>query len=190
MSDRAAELSAALLAADTPAAILSALGAAIAHNEGRPDRAPDPAALAAYLIEWECPEADELLGALYGAPAAWGTTTMSVACAYAADDEPLEPCAAVYAPGEPRRLQSLRLLADVHAAWCAADPRPRHPLAPLVDGWQEAQPVESDHETRADRRIMPVLRVVGPSPEREHGHLLFGGLVDDRPREANLLLFP
>ena len=36
---------------------------------------------------------------------------------------------------------------------------------------------------------MPALRVVGPSPERQRG-MLFGGLVDDRPREVDLPLFP
>ena len=44
-------------------------------------------------------------------------------------------------------------------------------------------------EGRADRRILPVVRVVGPPPERERG-MLFGGLVDDRPRTADLSLFP
>ena len=39
------------------------------------------------------------------------------------------------------------------------------------------------------RRIMPALRVVGPTTERERGKL-FGGLVDDRPREVTLTLFP
>ena len=36
---------------------------------------------------------------------------------------------------------------------------------------------------------MPTLRVVGPTPERERG-ILFGGLVEDRPRSAELSLFP
>ena len=36
---------------------------------------------------------------------------------------------------------------------------------------------------------MPVLRVVGPAPERV-ARGLFGGLVDDRPRSAELSLFP
>ena len=63
-----------------------------------------------------------------------------------------------------------------------------HPLAPLVDAWQQG-PREVGHETRADRRIMPTLRVVGPTPERERG-ILFGGLVEDRPRSAELSLFP
>ena len=44
-------------------------------------------------------------------------------------------------------------------------------------------------ETSADRRIMLALRVVGPASERERG-LLFGGLVEDRPREVDLPLFP
>lgn len=63
-----------------------------------------------------------------------------------------------------------------------------HPLALLVDAWQR-DPREVDHETRVDRRIMPALRVRGPTPERERG-ILFGGLVDDRPRSAELSLFP
>ena len=64
----------------------------------------------------------------------------------------------------------------------------RHPLAPLVHAWQRG-PREVGRETRVDRRIMPVLRVIGPTPERERG-ILFGGLVDDRPRSAELSLFP
>ena len=36
---------------------------------------------------------------------------------------------------------------------------------------------------------MPALRVIGPPPERERG-ILFGGLVEDRPRSAELSLFP
>ena len=63
-----------------------------------------------------------------------------------------------------------------------------HPLAPLVDAWQRG-PRKVGHETRVDRRIMPTLRVVGPTPERERG-ILFGGLVEDRPRSAELSLFP
>ena len=59
----------------------------------------------------------------------------------------------------------------------------------MVDAWQRLAPVEVEAETRADRRIMPVLQVVGSSPERERG-MLFGGLVDDRPRVADLPLFP
>ena len=75
---------------------------------------------------------------------------------------------------------TLALLADLSSL--------DHPLAPLVDAWQQG-PREVNHETRADRRIMPALRVIGPPPERERG-ILFGGLVEDRPRSAELSLFP
>ena len=60
---------------------------------------------------------------------------------------------------------------------------------PIVADWQEHAPFSVEVETRADRRIMPALRVVGPSPERERG-ITFGGLVEDRPRSAELSLFP
>ena len=36
---------------------------------------------------------------------------------------------------------------------------------------------------------MPTWRVTGPAPERERG-ILFGGLVEDRPRVVDLPLFP
>ena len=82
------------------------------------------------------------------------------------------------------------MAAAVHQHWRSLSaPRPPHPLALLVDAWQRLAPVEVEAETRADRRIMPVLQVVGSSPERERG-MLFGGLVDDRPRVADLPLFP
>ncbi|MDE0229399.1 MAG: hypothetical protein OXJ62_11175, partial [Spirochaetaceae bacterium] len=77
-------------------------------------------------------------------------------------------------------------LSELVIAYLAAG-RPREVLDKLIGAWP-VSPVERPHETRADRRIMPALRVVGPSPERERG-LLFGGLVDDR-READLPLFP
>ena len=79
----------------------------------------------------------------------------------------------------------------VHALWVEArkhDADLRHPLTPLVDAWQ-GRPVNVDPETRADRRIMPTWRVTGPAPERERG-ILFGGLVEDRPRVVDLPLFP
>ena len=82
------------------------------------------------------------------------------------------------------------LIGRAHSQWLAlAQPRPRHPAAPLIDGWQRLAPAEVAPETRADRRIMPMLRVAGPTPERERG-MLFGGLVEDRPRSVELSLFP
>ena len=70
-------------------------------------------------------------------------------------------------------------LSDLVIAYLAAK-RPRAPLFALVDAW----PAAVEHETRADRRIVPAL----PSPERERGRL-FGGLIDDR-HAADLPLFP
>ena len=72
---------------------------------------------------------------------------------------------------------------------CPPERRPRHTCGPLMAAWLEHGPVTTEAATRADRRILPALRVVGPSPERERG-VLFGGLVDDRPRTADLTLFP
>lgn len=76
-----------------------------------------------------------------------------------------------------------RLVTDAHRRWTGGP----HPLAPLVADWQR-RPVVRVHESRRDRRIMPALTVIGPTPERERG-LVFGGLVDDRP-SAELSLFP
>ena len=84
-------------------------------------------------------------------------------------------------------------LAGLHGLWCQCPPdrRPRHPLGPVVAAWQSGAPFSVKAEERADRRIMPALRIVGPRPERERGRL-FGGLVDDRTRNAaaSLSLFP
>ena len=84
-------------------------------------------------------------------------------------------------------------LAVLHDLWCQCPPdrRPRHPLGPVVAAWLRFAPFAVTAEDRADRRIMPALRIVGPTPERERGRL-FGGLVDDRTRDAaaSLSLFP
>ena len=66
----------------------------------------------------------------------------------------------------------------------------RSPPATSAAEPTEAEPPPTvEPETRADRRIVPALKVTGPSPERERG-VLFGGLVEDRPRTADLTLFP
>ena len=72
---------------------------------------------------------------------------------------------------------------------CPPERRPRHTCGPLMAAWLEHGPVTTEAETRVDRRIMPTLQVDGPTPERERG-ILFGGLIDDRPRSAELSLFP
>ena len=104
----------------------------------------------------------------------------------APDDLPIEPQTRDSAAAAGWEMEHLPLV-SVHALWLA-HPRPRHPLAPLVGAWQR-RAVERPHDQRADRRIMPTLKVVGPSPERERG-MLFGGLVEDRHRTAELSLFP
>ena len=58
-------------------------------------------------------------------------------------------------------------------------------LAHLVESLPPVVPAE----TRADTRIVPTWRVVGPSTERERGYL-FGGLTDGREAPNELPLFP
>ena len=186
-----------LLNATDPAEILAHVARATwakAHDGAEcPDgRAPTPEALGDWVPE--CPEdarnkASELLGPLLGAPASWQRIIGARLEVMIALDEPA-PGALMLDDGRGGWAPvALVALPRVHAAWCALpDPRPRHPLAPLVDAWQRLAPVPVEAETRADRRIMPALRVVGPSPERERG-TLFGGLVEDR-RPPELPLFP
>ena len=85
-------------------------------------------------------------------------------------------------------------MSELHELWrqCPADRLPPHPCGPFVAAWQKHAPVEVEAETRADRRIMPALRVVGPSIERERGARLadFGGLLNGRPKSAELTLWP
>ena len=71
--------------------------------------------------------------------------------------------------------------AEAHRQWCKQpEPRPTHPAAPLVRSWQRLAPVTVDPETRADRRIVPTVRVGGPTRERERGRL-FGAARAGRP---------
>ena len=169
-----------------------------AHGEAAPD-VPD---LGAWLPE--CPEAAageaaELLPAVIAPdlatacrlagynPEVMRALDWPPACEWAADAGALLARVTWTAPG---LTGTAGLAVDrVHEAWRALPARPRHPLAPLVAAWQGRPPLV-EHETRADRRIMPALRVIGPSTERERGRLMFGGLLDGRPREADLLLFP
>ena len=105
----------------------------------------------------------------------------------APDDIEIEPQTLDSAAADGWRVEHIPVM-SVHALWLALPhPRPHHPLAPLVGSWQR-RAVERPHDQRADRRIMPTLKVVGPSLERERG-MLFGGLVEDRPRTAELSLF-
>ena len=82
-------------------------------------------------------------------------------------------------------------LPEIHRRWLdLPEPRPRHPLAPIVKAWL-VRPTEVEPETRQDRRILPVVRLTESRPERQLG-MLFGGLLDGRDLTAQreLPLFP
>ena len=167
-------------------------------------RIPTPADLAEWLPQCPAPvrmEAIERLTNLYNQRLAFWAKNISWI-----DDEPLIAevrksrtadeglSGLAHHLGQFRGFENdrdVRTIADVHATWGAlpAAERPRHPLALLVDAWQRMAPVAVDAEKRADRRIMPTVRVIGPAPERERG-MNFGGLIEDRPRTAELSLFP
>ena len=87
------------------------------------------------------------------------------------------------------------LVIAMHLLWKTGaqhDPDLRHPLTPLVGWWQAFAPVPVAPEKRADRRIMPALKVTGPSMERQRGARMvaFGGLLDGRADHAELTLWP
>ena len=177
MSDRAAELHAALLAADTAPAILEAVVRAAWYNAHDGAECPDSSVVTAeVLIAWlsECPlaaraEAGELLDDLARRPtrdnpAGWPDATGGwqweiyrpgsggLVMRDSANDATLNGPALV--ASDPVVGPSMfATLPAVHARWCALpDPRPRHPLAPLVAAWQAAQPIERD---RRPRGILP-----------------------------------
>lgn len=67
------------------------------------------------------------------------------------------------------------------------DKRPKHPVSALVKAWHERSRL-AQHETRGDKRLLPVVETIGFAPERERG-VLFGGLLDGR-EAADFPLFP
>ena len=190
--------------AGTPdaAGVLAAV-ADVAHYNRRYDAGTRTVAKLTRPADWPLPTAETLAAWLLGSPealplavavaeAAWLTPadawTDRERWAHRAAERWLRDFAPVLpgnrTPSAPVPFAVL-FLSDLVIASEAAG-RPRAPLFALIDAW----PVPTDHETRADRRIMPALRVVGPSTERERGRLMFGGLLDGRPREAALILFP
>ena len=67
----------------------------------------------------------------------------------------------------------------LQAVWLAKpEPRPRHPLAPIVAAWLD-RPREVEAETRPDKRILPHITGGDEHPAREVG-MLFAGLHEDR----------
>ena len=82
-----------------------------------------------------------------------------------------------------------RLIDNLSRRWIEADPRPRHPLAPIVRAWLARPPVVAA-ESRCDP-LLPVVRSVTEATERTAGRLAFGGILDaGDPRPGQLALFP
>ena len=73
-------------------------------------------------------------------------------------------------------------LSDLVIAYLAAG-RPREVLDKLIGAWP-VPPVKRPHETRIDRRIMPALRVVGPSPSANAGCCMAGWSTIDVRRSC------
>ena len=85
-------------------------------------------------------------------------------------------------PGDGRVLT----VSQLHRRWLELPGQGKHPLAPLIEAWQEHAPVQVTPETRKDKRLLAV-QVLPPTPERKRG-MLFGGLVNEL-RDAQLPLF-
>ena len=159
MSDRGAELDAALQNATDAPAILAALGAAIAHNEDRAARAPTLADLGAAVLPF-----DAVQEAVARSSAAVGTPALQLMAAplggTAAAAPPMPGNLALYWIWLPVSTARPDLASDdtceaIHRAWlAAAEPRPRHPLAPLVDAWQRLAPVPAMAVADYDRDLI------------------------------------
>ena len=127
-------------------------------------------------------EADALLRDLFDTTARWATLPTRPPALFALVGAETDPRAFVLgdmvqgrtpqpgdatqrtdAPAPERPL----LLADVHALWCSEPVRSRHPLAPIVDSWQELAPSAVALDVR--------LRAILPAPwrdlNRDHGRL-------------------
>ncbi|MDE0379633.1 MAG: hypothetical protein OXI20_10370 [Rhodospirillales bacterium] len=161
------KINAVVLAADTDAAILDAL-AHSAWAEARRDGDPDVPALselAAWLVDDDAltapvlQHAHDRLAEVVGAGAEW-VAVNSVRLAIGGRIEQH------YGPPDPGSLQlvaisadrTISVIAEVHRAWAAfeADVRPRHPLLPLVAGWQ-ARPHEVKSAKLTRRASLPRL---------------------------------
>ena len=199
---RSSPFDAALLAADGERDVLVAIAAATwaaAERSSDPD-VPAVTALAAWLVDDDDPpsaevlqDAHDRLATVVGAGAEWVAVNSVRVTTINGDRIEL------YRPSGTGNLQLVAhsgdkvvmSVAEVHRTWVAlyhqtaSEPRPRHPLAPLVAGWQE-RPPEVAANLRPDP-ILPAIRV-SQTPERDYGQLL-GGIVPDEPSPA-LPLFP
>ena len=179
---------------------------------------------AAELAEWlpECPavtrdEAADLLAALYPAGATWERISIGGPATVGGDDPERwlhegtpHLCAFIRAPEpQPGMLAvpdgrggwSAVVTADIqdaHRAWSALpDPRPRHPLAPVVDAWQRRAPdlrgatvtatVHDNANGGMIRRpvLLSTVRRVAWRPDPEGPDpLVTGAVVDGQPMAA------
>ena len=92
-------------------------------------------------------------------------------------------------PPPVERIISLLLTAVHERRETLPEPRPPHPLVPLIRAWWE-RPVEVEPERRKDRRILPSVRIIETRPERQTG-VLFGGLGlnKEAPKQGTLPFF-
>ena len=87
-------------------------------------------------------------------------------------------------------IANLRLIESLSRRWIEADPRPRHPLAPIVRAWLARPPVVAA-ESRCDP-LLPVVRSVTEATERRRrgGSRSGGSWTRATPGPDNWPCFP
>ena len=164
MSDRGAALDAALQNATDAPAILAAVAAAVAHNAGRAARVPALADLGAAVLPFDAvQEAVARSSAAAGAPALQLTAAPLTGAAAPPSMPGNLALYWVWLPVSTARpdLAAADTCEAIHAAWLsAAEPRPLHPLAPLVDAWQRL-PSHRQARTPVNRGSLPRLSRLG-----------------------------
>ena len=176
-----AALTPAALADWAPRTLLEVRGEVVSRLADSLLAAPDPGPLAAWPPPGDWPPA--LLDALDPARGARAVFALAVA----------------WLNGEaPGAVGVAWLMVRVHAAWCTAPKPPLHPLAPLVDAWQQRPQAESMVDD--DRpRIMPravahiennaesyYLARFGPAVHRDAGGQLLMGFAEEGERGPTL----
>ena len=83
-------------------------------------------------------------------------------------------------------------ISEVHARWAAAvkvNPDLEHPLAPIVAGWLQAQPVSVRADRRRDKGILSRFQFEDAEVRDNGEGLLTGGVLDDLPKQQPSLPF-
>ena len=146
--------------ADTPHAILEALAREL-KKDCPPDQIPTESDLCAFL---ELPETLAVLAPLIESDAAG----FAVVSHHPAPDQ-LTVLAGGLAEDEDGRLTPPLLgIETAHARWLALEPRPEHPLLPLVKAWQ-ARPTPVEPNTRPDRTLPARIAMIDPGDRRAGG---------------------